>query len=183
MNPVRLRGAWPAALLALAVSMGTAWAQGSEAAPAAGSSAELARLNRSMQELVDLFAVYLERQQVELLMRRIELKTRRLTVQEEELQATRSHQESVEEELTMLKGMVERLEANARDSDETPGLETSAGDAERRMLEEVESRVELLEDKRWRLEQKALDLDSVIERQRREIDAWEEIVDRELGLE
>lgn len=141
--------------------------------------AQLAELNRSVQQLVDMMAVYLERQRVDLLIKRIELSSQRLLAREQELSKARDDRASVEEEVQRLSPMLDRMEEQLLEAETDPANNPDA-DGTRRMLEELSGRLKWLGDKAWNLDQTILQLESDLERQRRDVAAWEEVIDREL---
>jgi len=149
--------------------------------PDAGSlAADVAGLNRSLRELVELTRRDLEYRETEVLLRRADMKARRLQPLEDALRSARAEREGLDQELAHMGVM---LEAAERGIEAAGAKGIPGGDAESlRMKQEVELRRKILQDRAWNLDQKIIDMDQERREASRLIDQWEELIDAKLGL-
>jgi len=151
--------------------------------PTAGSETtieqELARLNQTMREISDLMRTYIVRQEVDMIMKRIELHRRYLTPLEDELRKARAGKESAEDEIERMEVVIAELEeVIARDDS---GDEQTANHL-RMEKDRLAINLKQLKDRRWTLEQRIIELENELISRRHEIQDLEDIADEQLGL-
>lgn len=173
------RAMWIVALAAAAV-LPPALAQEEPPAPGRTLQQEMAEVNRTLREIVDLMRLSLERHELDVLIRRLELYSRSLAPREQELRRAQANKESVEQELERMEAFMAQLEEEmARDAE--TGLEAPDSGLERQRAD-FETHQKLLKDRRWNLEQRIIELENDLTDRRRQIEALEEVVDERLGL-
>lgn len=170
---------WGAAILAAVALLATP-AEPQQQEGATGASAalieEVSGVNRSLQELVVLLQEHLGGREIELMMKRIELKSKQLGPLEATLRQARSDRADLENEAAEVKLILDQIDTRIED-DPAGGT-----DEDRRIKKEVEGRLKLLEDRKWNAEQQILDLEQDLMQGRETIKAWEELVDTRLDL-
>jgi chromosome segregation ATPase len=151
-------------------------AQDAPAAPSEDAVArELARLNRSLEEIVVLLKKSAEHQELQLLIQRLELGGRRLTSLEDELARTRTSLDGLEEERLTLEAMREQFESvHDPTRDDAEELE--------HQMQELDFRLKLIKDQSWSREQRKLDLEAKISTLVEDQQALEGVLDERLGL-
>lgn len=137
---------------------------------------EMAGLNRSVRQMVELLRVYLERQESEIILKRIELKIYQLEPLAGELRGKRSRQRSVEEH-------IEHIEMNIRQMEDLlfegkDSMSENESRQTRQRLKATQDELRMQKEKAWLLEQEAQDLESQVLVRRREIAALEDAADR-----
>jgi flagellar biosynthesis chaperone FliJ len=149
----------------------------SPADPAAG----LQEVNRTLREIAALLREYLERQQIDHLMKRIELQHRSLAPLEDELRRQRAERDGVASEMKALSAhqalMRERL-----DEEEVQGAAAEQQDDWRMQVRQIEVRLALETEKVGALDQRIADLEADLAGRQAEIRAWEEMLDEAMGL-
>ena len=176
---MKRRIGWGAAALVAAALLATPAVpqqQGAVDGTSVALMEEVSGVNRSLQDLVALLREHLGSQEVELIMKRIELKTDQLAPLEDDLRDARSSRASLETEATQMKMILEQVDTRIED-DPAGGTPEDL-----RMKEELELQVKILEDRRWNLEQRILDYEQDLREGRERIKAWEELVDTRLDL-
>lgn len=170
-----------AACIVLAAG-GAACPAAAEAEPARADAlaAEAATMNRSMQEIARLLRELLDGHQVELLIRRLDLKQRGMAPMEQELRGARSERDNLSSELTGLGARVEELDS--RIGEESRGSADREQSPWRMMRSELEANVKRLRERLTMLDQRIIELENDLSSSRREILALEETVDARLGL-
>ncbi len=149
--------------------------------PAAGEQSleqQMAELNRSVKTLVELLRVYLARQETDVLLQRIALGHRKLAPMETELRELRSKEQALDDERAQYETMLTEFEERAGNDSEDGFSEEDLA----QMRQHFELQMKLTKDKRWKLEQRILELENRLEVERQDIDALEELVDERLGL-
>ena len=141
---------------------------------------EVAGLNRSLEEIATLLSLLLKQQHVDILIKRIELKERRLSPLQSELRGTQDERTSVQEEIKGLEAFRKETERQLDEQAQT-GLDTLDSD-ERRMLREMELRSERLTERLERLDQRAIELENDFAASREEITILDEMLAEQLGL-
>ncbi|MCP4659212.1 MAG: YbhB/YbcL family Raf kinase inhibitor-like protein [bacterium] len=141
---------------------------------------ELTKLNQTMREITELMRTYIARQEVDMIMKRIELHRRYLTPLEEELRRAKSTQENVEEELERMSVIIAEMEEEL-ERDDSDGLDPADGRAQQ-AVDRMELHLKLQKDRRWTLEQRIIELENDLTGRRQEMEALEEIADEQLGL-
>lgn len=141
---------------------------------------EVRKLNGTLERMGILLEDFLDRQRVDMLMKRIEIKSRRLAPMEEELRQVRTRRESLQEEVKMIRMELERFEGDAEDPD-NPDREASK-ELARQMRAQLEPRAEMVQDSIGDLDLRIVEMETAILSRRDEIQAWEELVDKELGI-
>jgi len=171
---------WLVASLAMLGPGGPARAQ-EPAAPAERElSSQVEELNRTLHEIADLLRKHLEGQQVDQLMKRIDMQTRSLAPLEQELRDARAERHGVAESLREIEAHVEFLDEQMRDTAQQPiSMDDSSYAAERKRLA---VQVELLRERLEASDATVYELEDRLQARRNEIRAWEELVDEALGL-
>lgn len=147
---------------------------------AATLQAELARINQSMAQLVALLRESMERQDLEIVLKRVELHHLALAPIHEELYSARATKLSLEEEQMRLQSVLDELEEQAGlgDSSVLPAL-----DAEKQaMKRDLEVQLKFLKGRVASAEQRVADLENELRDGQREIKTLEGILDERLRL-
>ena len=103
---------------------------------------DVSGIHQSLERLVGLLETLREHQKVELLIKRIELKERRLAPMESRLRSAENTVKGIEDELTRLRTMREQIEEALNDN-EIRG-EATPEDGSREMLVHIERELEVL---------------------------------------
>ncbi len=160
----------------LLVTPATPQQQGMAAGLSAGLMNEVSGVNQSLKDLVVLLQQHLGDNETELIMKRIELKASQLAPLEDDLRQARSSLSSMETETAQMKMILEQVERRMEDH------QAGGTQEDHRMFEELTLQMKVIEDRRWSLEQKALDYEQDLKEGRERIEAWEELVDTRLNL-
>lgn len=157
-------------------------AQQAPASPPAATTAstvpaEMANLNRSIQELVVVLREYLGRQQTDLLFKRIELALRRTGPLQQERRDVRLRRAVDEEELGRLQAMAAFQTAEPQDSTK-PEKENREEAAQTAM---TEANIKRLKKQVAEADQHLAELDSELLQEERNIQRWEALIDQQLG--
>ncbi len=154
-----------------------------EESPAADETSlgsELKSLNETMRQIADLLQRHLETNEVDVYLKRLELGRQKLAPTESELRSAKSKKEGVEDERKSLMAWSARLEEESERED-VSALDDSE-DVSARMRRELETQVEQLKDKSWELDQKIIELENELARQKEDVEALEVWIDERLGL-
>ncbi len=168
------------AVLGAAAFLSPALAQEPATASATTLEQELTQLNQTMREIAELMRTYIARQEVDMILKRIELHRRYLNPLEEELRRTRSTKENMEEEIERMSAMIIEMEEQIARED-SDGLDPADSPA-RQAIDRMELHLKLTKDRQWTLEQRVLSLENDLSSRRQEMEALEEIADEQLGL-
>lgn len=159
------------------------------AAEGPGTAAEeLAKLNRSVQELVAVVRQQLAGQKIELLMRQVEIKRAKVAPIEQALRAARETKENAEEQLRTSKYSLEQMLGNmadgfgSRQSGESPTPEEreEMEKAVEQLTRQHEFEVKLVRDRLAATEERIQQLENDLAPAKAELEHWEAMVDREL---
>jgi chromosome segregation ATPase len=140
----------------------------------------VSELNRSMKEIAALLRQQLEKQQTDLLMKRLEISERALSAREQDLRSAESEKSGVSEGLKEIQARLDQLDDES-DEASAGGLRRENPDV-LRMRTELELQQKLLKDRLSAVDQRALDLENDVADLREEIRGWKELVDRALGV-
>ena len=141
---------------------------------------QIAEVNGSLRRIVTLMEGYLERQKLELLMKRVELSGSKLTQMEQELRRLTEEKADQEVEMARLQAALGEFDRLIRDRKEmNPGAPPAEAESERTLLLQ---KIKALEDKIWRLGERALELENAIAGQRRDLQSWETHLNERLKL-
>ncbi|RMH15523.1 MAG: hypothetical protein D6696_20535 [Acidobacteria bacterium] len=143
--------------------------------PAPDLTAEVAGLRQSVEELVALLRDYRADQQLELLMKRLELAGTQLVPVRQELAKVRGEKDLAAQEVERLETLRETFEQQRGDDEENEERWAM-------MLEQFEGQLRAAKDKVFALEQRQLTLEAEMAEERQKVDLLEDLIDRELGL-
>jgi chromosome segregation ATPase len=152
--------------------------------PAAETAAvlvqEMARLNRSLEEISGLLSLLLDGQEVDILMKRMQFKERQLARLESEMKSRRSESEHLQDEIKQLEAYREEIEMAAENRVQG-GLDTPDPEDERirRQIEAERERVTERSDSVYR---QVVELENEVSELREEYEILEEMLDERLEL-
>lgn len=141
---------------------------------------EMAGLNATLQQIQAVLDRLLIQQELDLLMKRIDLRSRRVAPMESELRGIKSSVRSTTEEIQHLELYREELEESAADRREQ-GLEET-GSAEEREQRDIESRLSVVTERLESLQRRQIEVENELAEQREEIQFLEDALDDRLGL-
>jgi hypothetical protein len=158
-------------------------AQQTPASPPAATTAstvpaEMANLNRSVQELVVVLREYLGRQQTDLLFKRIELALRKTGPLQQERRDFRVRRAADEEELGRLQAVVAAFQTTEPQDSTKPEKENREEAAQTVM---AEANIKRLKRRISEADQHLAELDSTLLQEERNIQRWEALIDQRLG--
>lgn len=137
---------------------------------------EVARLNRTLERIADLLATQVDAQQIDLGMKRLEMLTARLERSERELRGLRSNRSSLETEQISLEEHRAQTELRL----ESVEAETAPEEA-RAIFRQIDRQLERIRDDLSETDRQIVELENQIATQRRDLEAWQDFVDRRLG--
>ena len=129
---------------------------------------EVAGLRASVDELVNMLDRYMGYQKIELTLRRVDLKQRQLSPMERELRNHKDSLESTHEELEGLEMYTEQVEAEIEEELRTSG-DIRESEEGRRIIKEIASRREILEERMAGLERSVMELENDVAVRQREL--------------
>jgi hypothetical protein len=148
--------------------------------PAVSITDEVAELNQSVRELVTLLQKYIDRQQVELLLRRVEIGLQKIGPLEQELRDLRARRAADARELNY-----RRTQLAAREELEslgTPGVNSEEERKQQALLKvEIEADIKLFKGRISQADQRIVELENELARENRSIQNWEAVVDQRFG--
>lgn len=146
--------------------------------PSSGSlEQEVRQLNRSVQELVVLLRDHLAHQDVDLLLKRVEIGLQKIAPLEQELKDLRARRVADEESLNQLRiamTMVQTLEQDGTGS-------TSDDTAQTARKVQLEAEVKRLRRRLSETEQRIVEVEGKLAQEQRDLQQWELLIDRRLG--
>lgn len=148
--------------------------------PEVAVAAEMAELNRTLQRIHAVLDRFLTQQELDLLMKRIELKARRLGPLQSELRDIENSIESAQDEMKRLRMFKEQTERDIEEHRDH-GKEAEASSLGR-LLRELEGNTELAEQRLEGLLQRRIEIEDDLATGREEIEFLEEALDDRLGL-
>jgi len=173
----------PVVAVVAAVALSTAsiaLSQEPAAPPAADLAVSMAELNASMKQIASLLREHLDKQEADLLMKRMEFSSRALASQEQLLRSAVNDRDGLVQEMKELQLRLDQIRA---ESDRMPGAGARPSEEElRRMSMEFELRQGLYKEQLAAAEQKVMELENDVMKYRDEIRVWQELVDARLGL-
>jgi predicted RNase H-like nuclease (RuvC/YqgF family) len=159
--------------------------------PAADANAirhELGRINQTLETIAELMRNQLEsqhaqlhQQEVEVLLRRLDIGARRLAPLEESLRKAEERKSAVDDEIRQMEAILNQLEEQIQEQSAEGNTEPS-----RELGHEwnmVSRRLELLRDRAWTLDQRVLELENELAGAGRDLEALERRIDEELARE
>jgi len=167
---------------ALALLMGGAAVSQQPAPPKAEPdlATTLTELNRSVKEIASLLRQHLEKQDADLLMKRMEISARHLAQQEQVLRSAVAERDSLTDAMRELQVRADQMRA---EMDEAPAVGAQNRNEEmERLKSEFELRQGLLKEKLAVADRKVMEMENDVAQFRDEIRAWQELVDARLGL-
>jgi chromosome segregation ATPase len=180
-----MKGATLPALLGMTLAVLAAAPAAAEtpapADPAARLVQEVGALNRNLERVANLLEEFLAKQEMDMLMKRIEFKSRRLSPLEQELRTARKERSNREEERSHLQMQMEEME-RVLEAQEREGAEESDADWAPGTKVRMETRMTYLRDAMDALDLRIMELENDLASRREEIEGWEEYLDREIGL-
>jgi predicted nucleic acid-binding Zn-ribbon protein len=154
-----------------------------EAPPADPSTAllhEVSALNRTLEDISALLSLLLDQQEVDILMKRMQFKERRLSGLESELQGKKNEAGYVQEEIQRLKSFREQLDLEEQSRSQS-GLDDPDPDAER-ARRSLEAELSVLEEKATSLDRQIIELENDVGGLRDEFGILEEMLNERLDL-
>lgn len=159
-----------------------------EPAPASVAE-ELARLNRTLQQLVAVAQQQLGGQRIELLMRQVEIKRAKVAPLEQALRAAREARDNAEEQLRSLQLSREQVLESVALSFEAAPEATGLGTEDRERMEETvaqmvrqhDQELKMLRERIASAEERIQVLENDLAPAKAELQHWEAQVDRELS--
>jgi chromosome segregation ATPase len=152
--------------------------------PSAGASAallqEMTRLNQSLEEISGLLVLLLDGQEVDILMKRMQFKERRLAQVESELRSRRSEYENLQEEIKQMEGYREEMEIEAANRDQG-GLDSTNSEDER-IRRQIEAEMERITERSESIYRQVAELENRVGELREEYEILEEMLDERLEL-
>lgn len=142
--------------------------------------AEIAALNRSVAKIAALLEEQLKRQQAELLMQRIQLASRGLNDLEQRVRGAKEERESLEREKRLMQEEIARLEVT--EDEEPPGLLSRTDDERKAIRSNLERETRRMEEMLVAVDGRLAELEVELGERLDAMDAWEELVDKALGL-
>jgi septum formation inhibitor MinC len=150
-----------------------------DSSPAQGASLQeqMADLNRSVQELVALLHQYLGNQQVDLLIKRVELGRQKASPLAQELRELRARRSADAERLAQLRT------AQAAQGEQPERTGTSEEEEREAAVREtmLEGELKLLKGRIAQADQRIAELENELMEEERNIRSWEALIDRRLG--
>lgn len=165
---------WLISCTLLLGSTGSAGAQ-EPAKVEASLQEQLARLNVTMQEIVTLLEQQVEGQETSLLIKRVELSGRALIAKKERLRKARSEAARLEEEEESLAPMLEAVEEELSEANET-------GAFSKMQLTQLEQRLKSVQRMRQELARELMVLENEVSTAEEDVEVIEAVLDERLGL-
>lgn len=137
---------------------------------------EVAQLNRTLERIADLLASQVDTQQIDVGMKRLEMLTSRLERSERELRNLRSRRSSLETEKIAL----EEQRAQAELSLERGDVESVPEEA-RAFFRQMDRQLDRVREELAETDRQSVELENQVAAQRRDLQAWQDFVDRRLG--
>lgn len=139
--------------------------------------AELARINQSMTQLVDMLRAATNRQSLEILLRRAELHYREMAPLQEDLRSARTEKRSLEEEHLRLQTIYNQLGEEIELGD--PDMSTSVA-GRKAMRRDLEDQIRFVKTRISNAEQRVAELESEVADGRRKVEVIEGMIDDRL---
>ena len=164
------------ALILAFVLAAPAEAQLAPGADPADLVAGLAQLNATLLEMKELLAIQIETQGLDLLLKRSELVSAQAGQLENLLRSAESTRTSLEDDLRHMVLELEMMESRMRSG--SMDAETIEIEAYNRQMED---RIDLARDRLREAERQVIDLQSRLDTKQRDLEDWQELVDRRLS--
>lgn len=140
---------------------------------------EVAGVNRSLDRLVQMLSTMLEQQKIDLLLKRIEMRERRVLPLEQELRSARNAASEIVVEIDRLQAMLDEGESSAREA-LRDGQEIEAREIGQ-MVTQIRLNLNVVVASRDEHQRRARDLEDQIGIQRREIEDLDDLLIEHLG--
>ncbi|HYU35488.1 MAG TPA: hypothetical protein VEW48_25320 [Thermoanaerobaculia bacterium] len=140
---------------------------------------EVAKLDRSVQELVALLREYLAHQDVDLLLKRVELGLQKMGPLNQELTSLQARQSADEEQLGQLQSALTALQARELQSEASPDPQVTTDDATRKI--QMEAEIKRLKRRIAETEQRISEDENELTEEQRNVQQWESVIDKRLG--
>ena len=140
---------------------------------------EVSGLNHSLERLVTLVDTLVAQQETDILLKRIDMKSRRLIPLEEALRAAREDLTETDADLVKVTADVDRLESTLRDH--TRDGKEGMAEMFRQALLQERPRLEALETRRAQIESRVRDLEAQIARHQGDLDDLDDLLAERLG--
>jgi len=183
MMPVRRslvlsKGSWLLGIALVLVGTSVSYAQ-AEPAELPRLTEEVAGVNRSLDRLVGLLVTMLEQQKTDLLLKRIEMKERRVLPLEQEMRRARNTASNIGVEIDRMQAMIDDAESSQRkalrDGREREGKELD------QMITQLSLNYDVEVASRDEHERRARDLEDQIALHRRDIEVLDDLLMEQLG--
>lgn len=143
---------------------------------------QVAMLNETMSGMTAILEEFLQRQQADLLMKRIQIAARGLTELENRVSKSREEIDSLTRDRTRLTDEIARIEAALdEDQESQPGMPNTAQER-REVKAQMERELRFISDRLISAENRLIDLENQLADRLDDLAAWEELVDKALGL-
>jgi predicted nucleic acid-binding Zn-ribbon protein len=168
-----------------AVCLGTAVPAGGRSPEANATPADLATINRSIQQLVEILRIHLTQRDQDFELRRIEvaiaaldLRSSAILQMEDRLLRIQTERENADQRRSRMRQQIAEFEERLRSTNQTTDGQTHLNLAH--ALERLTAESELIENTIWDLDRRILDLQNQIARERESLLHLEEMVDEAL---
>lgn len=139
---------------------------------------EVRQLNRSVQELVALLRDYLSHQDVDLLLKRVEIGLQKIAPLDQELKDLRVQKAADEESLNQMRIAMTMFQTLEQDG---AGSEASEDTAQIAQKVQLEAEVKRLRRRISETEQRIVEVEGKLTQEQRDLQQWETLIDRRLG--
>lgn len=175
------------AIAAIAVvCLGIAGTAGAQSPVTPQGDPDLAAINRSLQQLVEILRLHLTQLDHDLELRRIEvaiaaldLRSKAVLLLEDRLQRLQGERDNAEQRQSRIRQQTAEIEDRLRETNQTTDAQSHLNLG--RALERLSAESELIESTLWDLDRQMLDLQNQIARERSSLEHLEEMVDEALG--
>ena len=164
-----------ALLLAISIAVPLT-AQPAPGVDAAELATGLAQLNTTLLEIKELLAIQIETQGLDLLLKRSELVSTQAGQLENLLRSAESTRASLEDGLRDLQSEQDMMEAQI-----SSGARDVQGSEMEAYSRQIEARIDQARERLREAEREVIDLQSRLDAKQRDLDDWQELVDRRLS--
>lgn len=147
--------------------------------PAESLEQEVRQLNRSVQELVALLRDYLARQDVDLLLKRVEIGLQKIGPLNQELASLRAQNLADEEQLGKNRSALTAIQTREAEGGASPDPQVTTDDATRKV--QLDAEIKRLRRRISATEQRIVEVEGKLAQEQRDLQQWETLIDRRLG--
>jgi hypothetical protein len=176
---VSRKSRWLAAAIVLLAAAAAPRAQEKKAEdPSVALTREVAELKQAVREIASALRELLKRQEISILMSRIEMEARSIAPLERDVRNGASERDSLTGEIKMMEARLESLGSEKEEGQRTPGARPSPDDL--RAKEEMTLRLRALKERLGSVELKLAEMENDLAKRQQGIREWEELVDKRL---